>query len=114
MRYGRTTLSPSSGLTRTSEQVALQGRSVDSGKLLAGFLVIVDETDEKARKKYEVYLSYAGIEGTAALFGGWAGHDLSKYDEDEGFRFSGSGPVQSMVNTWSTTVPGSEGVKWTR
>jgi len=96
------------------DQVVQQGRSADSIKLLVGVLIVVDETDEKAQKKYEEYLSYADLEGTAALFGGWTGHDLSKYGEDEDFRFSGSGAIQSMVNTWSATVPGTEGIKWTR
>ncbi|KAF4628446.1 hypothetical protein G7Y89_g9712 [Cudoniella acicularis] len=95
-------------------QAVESGRSADSIKLLVGILVIVDETDEKAQKKYDELRSYANLEGTAALFGGWTGHDLSKYGEDDDFRFSGSGAIQSMVNTWSATVPGTEGVKWTR
>lgn len=77
-------------------------------------LVIVDETDEKAQKKYEELLSYADLEGMATLFGGWTGTDLSKHDEDADFRFTGGGAIQSMVNTWSATVPGTDGVKWTR
>jgi len=79
-------------------------------------LVIVDETDEKAQAKYEEYLSYADLEGMATLFGGWTNHDLSKYAEDEDFKFTGAGGggIQSMINTWSATVPNSGGVKWTR
>ncbi|KAI9745891.1 MAG: hypothetical protein M1818_000572 [Claussenomyces sp. TS43310] len=95
-------------------QAAQNGRAPDSIKLLVGIVVIVDETDEKAQKKYEEYLSYADLEGTAALFGGWTGHDLSKYGEDDDFRFTGSGAIQSMINNWSATVPGTEGLKWTR
>ncbi|KAH6679203.1 coenzyme dependent N5,N10-methylene tetrahydromethanopterin reductase [Halenospora varia] len=95
-------------------RVISHGRSPDSIKFLAGILVIVDETDEKAQAKYQSYLQYADLEGAAALFGGWTDHDLSKYGEDEDFKFSGSGAIQSMVNTWSTTIPGTDGVKWTR
>lgn len=97
-----------------SAQVAAHGRAEDSIKFLAGVLVIVDETDEKAQAKYQSYLQYADLEGAAALFGGWTNHDLARYGEDEDFKFTGSGAIQSMVNTWSATTPGSDGVKWTR
>ncbi|CZR59353.1 related to coenzyme F420-dependent N5,N10-methylene tetrahydromethanopterin reductase and related flavin-dependent oxidoreductases [Phialocephala subalpina] len=89
-----------------SARLAAHGRPKSSLKLLAGVLVIVDETDEKAQAKYQSYLQYADLEGTAALFGGWTDHDLSKYGEDEDFKFTGSGAIQSMVNTWSATIPG--------
>ncbi|TVY30906.1 Dimethyl-sulfide monooxygenase [Lachnellula hyalina] len=95
-------------------QVVGCGRAHDSIKFLAGMLVIVDETDEKAQAKYQNLLQYADLEGAAALFGGWTNHDLSKYGEDEDFKFTGSGAIQSMVNTWSATIPGTDGVKWTR
>jgi FMN-dependent oxidoreductase (nitrilotriacetate monooxygenase family) len=96
------------------EQVVSHGRSADSIKILAGVLVIVDETDEKAQAKYEEYLKYADLEGAATLFGGWTNHDLSKYGEDDDFKFTGSGAIQSMVNTWSATILGTDGIKWTR
>ncbi|TVY45330.1 Dimethyl-sulfide monooxygenase [Lachnellula subtilissima] len=95
-------------------QVVGCGRAPDSIKFLAGMLVIVDETDEKAQAKYKNLLQYADLEGAAALFGGWTNHDLSKYGEDEDFKFTGSGAIQSMVNTWSATIPGTDGVTWTR
>ncbi|TVY57610.1 Dimethyl-sulfide monooxygenase [Lachnellula cervina] len=95
-------------------QVVGYNRAPDSIKFLAGMLVIVDETDEKAQAKYQNLLQYADLEGAAALFGGWTNHDLSKYGEDEDFKFTGSGAIQSMVNTWSATIPGTDGVKWTR
>lgn len=87
---------------------------MDSLKFIAGMMVIVDETDEKAQAKYQSYLQYANLEGAAALFGGWTNHDLAKYGEDEDFKFTGSGAIQSMVNTWSATIPGTDGVRWTR
>jgi hypothetical protein len=61
--------------------------------------VIVNETDEKARERYKSYYQNADPEGAAALFGGWTDHDLSKYGDDEDFKFTGSGAIQSMVNT---------------
>lgn len=93
---------------------AQQGRDPSTLKLIVGFLIIVDETDEKAQAKYQDYLSYADLEGSMTLFGGWTGTDLSKFDDDEDFQFSGPGAIQSMVNTWSATIPGTDGVKWTK
>lgn len=80
------------------EQAEASGRSRDAIKILAGLLVIVDETDELARKKYEALHAYGDREGALALFGGWSGVDLSTYGDDEDFRFVGKPAVQSMVN----------------
>jgi alkanesulfonate monooxygenase SsuD/methylene tetrahydromethanopterin reductase-like flavin-dependent oxidoreductase (luciferase family) len=77
-------------------------------------LVIVDETDEKAQAKYQEYLSYADLEGVAALFGGWTDNDLSQYDDDEDFAFKTVGGVHSFIETWSKTIPDSGGIKWTK
>jgi alkanesulfonate monooxygenase SsuD/methylene tetrahydromethanopterin reductase-like flavin-dependent oxidoreductase (luciferase family) len=76
------------------------GRDPQSIKIVAGLLVIVAETDEKAREKYELLASYADREGALALFGCWSGYDLGKYDDDEDFRFLDAAPpaVRSMVN----------------
>lgn len=59
-------------------------------------------------------LSYGDREGALALFGGWTGIDLSKYSDDEDFKFVGLPAVQSMVKRWADTVPGSDGLKWTK
>lgn len=93
---------------------AANGRDPSHLKLIVGISVIVDETDEKAQAKYEEYLSYADMEGSMTLFGGWTGTDLSKLDDDEDFQFSGPPSIQSMVSSWSATIPGTDGVKWTK
>lgn len=85
------------------------GRDPRHLKMIAGITIIIDETDEKAHKKQEELLSYGDREGALALFGGWTGIDLSTYSDDEDFRFVGLPAVQSMVNRWGETVPGSEG-----
>jgi alkanesulfonate monooxygenase SsuD/methylene tetrahydromethanopterin reductase-like flavin-dependent oxidoreductase (luciferase family) len=92
------------------------GREPDSIKLIAGIIIIVDETDEKAQAKYDDYLSYADDDGTLALFGGWYGVDLSKWGDDEDFRFAPGfpGAVQGMLEAWSATVPGGQNIKWTK
>ncbi|CEL03786.1 Putative Alkanesulfonate monooxygenase [Aspergillus calidoustus] len=90
------------------------GRDPNSIKTITGILVIVDETDEKAQAKWEDYLQYVDLEGAATLFGGWTGTDLSRFDDEEDFRFTGPGAIQSLVNAWTATVPGTDGLKWTK
>ena len=74
----------------------------------------MDETDEKALAKYEEYLSYADFEGAATLFGGWTGADLSKFEDDEDFAFAAVAGIQSLIQSWSKTIPNSNGLKWTK
>lgn len=96
-------------------QTALeQGRDLNGLKLIVGMLVIVDETDQRARQKYDEYLSYADLDGSLALFGGWTSADLGKYADDDDFEFTGPGAIQSVVSSWRATIPGSEGIKWTK
>lgn len=91
-----------------------QGRRPDSVRFITGIFVVVDESDEKAQKKYEEMLQYADLEGTAALFGGWTGTDLATFSDDEDFAFTKTGGIQSMIKAWTATVPGTEGLKWTK
>ncbi|KAK5120785.1 hypothetical protein LTR85_005851 [Meristemomyces frigidus] len=91
-----------------------QGRSEDSCKFIAGIFIVVDETDEKAQAKFDDLLQYADLEGTASLFGGWSGTDLSQFSDDEDFAFKGPPAIQSMINSWTATVPGTAGLKWTK
>jgi len=76
--------------------------------------LVVDETDEKAKAKLDELLSYGDREGALGLFGGWTGIDLSKYSDDEDFRFADAPAIRSIVSRWSDTVPGSEGLGWTK
>lgn len=90
------------------------GRPETSVKFLAGMLVVVDETDEKAQAKFEDLLQYSDLEGTASLFGGWTGTDLSKFSDDEDFAFTGPPAIQGLISSWTATVPGTAGLKWTK
>lgn len=90
------------------------GRDPSHIKVFAGICLIVDETDEKAQAKYEELLSHGDREGALGLFGGWTGHDLSGYDDDQDFRLVDKPAIRSIVNRWSSTVPGSDGLQWTK
>ena len=94
------------------QRAAGHGRDPRSIKAVAGILVVVDETDELACAKYEEYLPYADLEGSLALFGGRPSGNLSKLDDDEDFRFTGPGAIQIVIESWSSTIPDSDGVKW--
>lgn len=93
-----------------------KGRQPSSIKFIAGIFIVVDSTDEKAQTKFHKLLQYADLEGTAALFGGWTGTDLSQFsDHDENFSFKNGPPaIQSLIDSWTKTVPGLENVKWTK
>ncbi|GMF76478.1 unnamed protein product [Aspergillus oryzae] len=114
MRYDPIHLSPDTRLRKNRKHLAEIGRPTDSIKFIAGILVIVDETDEKAQAKYEEYLAQSDLEGVATLFGGWTNNDLSKFDDDEDFSFTAVGGIQSLISSWSKTVPNSNGLKWTK
>ena len=90
------------------------GRDPQSIKIVAGVLVIVAPTDSEAQQKYEELATYGDWEGALALFGGWSGYDLSKYSDDEDFRFLESAPpvVRSMANHWASTSP--QGIIWNK
>ena len=96
------------------EEASRLGRDPQDIKIVAGLLVVVAESDEAAQKKYAELASYGDREGALALFGGWSGFDLSKYSDEEDFRFSDEAPpaVRSMVNHWASTSP--EGVTWNK
>ncbi|KAH8590574.1 luciferase-like domain-containing protein [Bisporella sp. PMI_857] len=95
-------------------QAAELGRDPASIKIVAGLLVVVGETDEAAKAKYAELASYGDREGALALFGGWSGYDLSKYDDDQDFRFLDTAPpaVRSMVNHWADNSP--SGLTWNK
>lgn len=90
------------------------GRRTDHLRILAGMTIVVDETNEKAQQKLDEYISYGDREGALGLFGGWTGIDLSTYSDDEDFRFVDAPAIRSMVNRWAESVPGSEGLGWTK
>jgi len=91
-----------------------EGRDPYHVKVIASICVILGETDEAAEQNHQDLLSYGDREGALALFGGWTGVDLSTYSDDEDFRFVKVPMIQSIVNGWSDTVPGSKDLKWNK
>ena len=103
------------GTVDNIRQVAREeGRNPDHIKIVVGITVITAANDEEAEAKREEYMQYSDKEGALALFGGWTGQDLSGFDDDEDFRFTEAPRVQSIVRHWSSTVPGTENLPWTK
>ena len=96
------------------EQAKENGRDPSHVKIISGITIIVAETDEAAASKKAELLSYGDREGALALFGGWTGIYLYTYTDDEDFRFTKDYSVRSVVDRWSSTVPGSNNLPWTK
>lgn len=88
--------------------VKQHGRNPDDVKVLSLVTVIVAPTHEEAIAKYEEYKYYSNPEGAQALFGGWTGIDLGKYDYDEPLDQVESNAVRSFVESWTKPVPGED------
>jgi alkanesulfonate monooxygenase SsuD/methylene tetrahydromethanopterin reductase-like flavin-dependent oxidoreductase (luciferase family) len=67
--------------------------------------VIVDETDAKAKAKYEDYKQYISLDGALALGSGWMGIDFGRYAPDEPLRHIETNAVQSSVEGFSNADP---------
>ncbi len=61
------------------QRAAAQGRDPKKLLVYAMATIIVDETDAKARAKYEEYVKYASYDGALVLMSGWTGIDFGHY-----------------------------------
>ncbi|KAI8817487.1 luciferase-like domain-containing protein [Fimicolochytrium jonesii] len=87
------------------------GRNPYDVKIFALLTIITAETDELAHAKHEDYKQYASIEGALALYGGWAGVDLSTLDVDQPLEYVENDAIRSVNEMWSKQN-GSDSV-WT-
>jgi FMN-dependent oxidoreductase (nitrilotriacetate monooxygenase family) len=78
------------------------GRGEAAVKVFSLATIIVDETDEKAKAKYEEYKKYISYEGSLALVSGWIGIDLSVYRPDEVLRRDESNAIVSILRDLTT------------
>jgi FMN-dependent oxidoreductase (nitrilotriacetate monooxygenase family) len=90
---------------------AIRGSVAAAGRDPRGVLVfnlqtvIVDETDAKAKAKYEDYKQYIDLDGALALGSGWMGIDFGAYRLDEPLRHIKTNAVQSSVDAFSSADP---------
>ncbi|KAJ9270429.1 hypothetical protein DTO271D3_5224 [Paecilomyces variotii] len=88
------------------------GRNPQDIKFLALLCPVLGRTEEEAKEKFRYFRSLGSTEGALALFGGWTGIDLSKYDDDQELRQVESNAIRSAVEGWSRATP--EVPKWTK
>lgn len=87
-------------------QARSAGRDPASLKIFNLHTVIVDETDAKAQARHRDYLQYIGLKGALALFSGWTGLDMSRYEPQSALTHVHTNAIQSAVEAYSTADPG--------
>jgi len=87
------------------------GRDPNHLKFLTQITPILGKTHEEAVAKFEKIKKYIDLEGSQALFAGWTGIDLSKYEWDEELKYVKSNGMRSLVDNLTKNNPG---VKVTR
>ena len=70
------------------------GRDPSNIKVLALVTPILGQTEDEAQDKLRNFRRYASHKGALALFGGWTGIDLDKYDDEEELRHVESNAVR--------------------
>lgn len=87
-------------------------RDVSKIRFISLVTVILGETHEKAEEKYEYYKSYADEEGARAMFSGWTGVDLNKFEDDETLTNVDQVVTASAVKKWQSAYPRVD--RWTK
>ncbi|KAG5419097.1 hypothetical protein I9W82_002864 [Candida metapsilosis] len=82
------------------------GRNPEDVKKVQLVTVIVAPTYEEAVEKFKDYKKYADLEGAQALFGGWSGFDLGKYDWDQELDQVETNAVRSFAEMMTKQFPG--------
>ncbi|CAH2351271.1 hypothetical protein CLIB1423_03S02498 [[Candida] railenensis] len=91
------------------------GREEGSIKFIQLITSIIDKTDKAAVEKYKNYKSYGDKEGAQALFSGWTGIDIGKYDPDEELTHVESNAIRGVVENWTKANKGEpENLRKTR
>ncbi|EER35237.1 hypothetical protein CTRG_02099 [Candida tropicalis MYA-3404] len=104
--HGYTPLGLKNVIDKLRTAVKEAGRDPEDVKIVQIVNIIVAPTHEEAVAKYNDYRQYADREGTQALFGGWTGIDLSKYEWNEELEKVDSNASKSSTESWTTPLPG--------
>lgn len=102
-------------LARTVEGVrkntAAQGRDPASVKVFTLVTIVTGATDAEAQAKLDEYREHASVDGALALYGGWAGVDLSQAGVDTPLEYVENDAIRSVNQMWSKQ--GGIGEVWT-
>lgn len=77
------------------------GRQPDDVKVLMGINILVAETEQEAREKYDEYLRYANPEAGLAHFSSSTGIDLSQFDLDEPIQYRKTNAIESATQKFA-------------
>ncbi|ATN36588.1 5,10-methylene tetrahydromethanopterin reductase (plasmid) [Rhizobium sp. ACO-34A] len=69
--------------------------------------VIVDETEEKAKKKYEEYLQYVSYDGSLVFMSGWTGIDFGSYAPNDTVRHVETNAGRAAIHALTAAGAGS-------
>jgi long-chain alkane monooxygenase len=64
-------------------RAAAAGRDPHDVKIVNGHVVVTGPTEEAARRRHDDFRRYTDPEGALALWSGWLGSDLSRFDLDD-------------------------------
>ncbi|HLU63108.1 MAG TPA: LLM class flavin-dependent oxidoreductase [Protaetiibacter sp.] len=95
-------------VARIRDALETAGRDRYAARIYTLVTLITDESDEKARAKYEDYLRYASPEGALVFMSGWMGIDLSQYDLDEPVGNVESNAIRSVIQNYEESARNGE------
>lgn len=82
-----------------------EGRDPNSVLIYTMLSIVVDETDEKAQKKFEEYQSYGSYDGGLTLVSGWSGVDFSQYQSTDQVEYIETNAIQSLLDSYVKAHP---------
>lgn len=81
-------------------RAAAAGRDPYDVKIVNGHVVVTGATEQAAQARYDEFRRYTDPEGTLALWSGWLGTDLSRFDLDDPVAVTDNEFLKSSVETF--------------
>lgn len=83
------------------DQTEAAGRKRDDVKIYTILTAVIADTDAEAERKYKEYKEYASQEGAMALFGGFSGMDLAKFDKHSPLSAGSTNAIQTVLDLFT-------------
>lgn len=88
-----------------TERLAKHSRSREDVAIIPAVVVVVGETEEAAKEKFEYLKSFVDYDGAAALLSGHSGIDFSQFDPDSYVEQLETDAIQSRLENYTSTNP---------
>ncbi|MCW5623595.1 MAG: LLM class flavin-dependent oxidoreductase [Burkholderiales bacterium] len=82
-----------------------QGRDPSQILIFAMFTIVVDETEDAARRKLADFRSHVSVEAALTLLSGWTGIDFAPYRPDDVVRYIENDAGRSFLESFTTADP---------